>query len=1165
MSIKAMLVQSMKHKANSTNKYIFLTLLPFVLASCLGTSNVPVNYINPVNNGNYELVDKTGTEDFLPVVEFPNGAPGNLEIRMNNVIITGDFNCSGTVPYTCTSKTIGSGPGEANAIFSGLRDGRNSFQVTKPSKDLIFFDVNVPGAEVHIYSVDDGWTGETFRIDRTPCGSPAKDSPKADTCIRTVNNVNVARRTFTPKRGNIIVTGYVDGESYSNVSHMCVNTYRMDTNGNLTSLAALGDGYSICDTSALGQTTEGSFYLDFGNASATTIGDFETPDYVSPNYAYQNGTVGAWTYGNAVITSNGSAWGMPNAPQGDQAVGFQGTAYMHRNVTIGTAGNYSLSFWAAQRPGNQQVLEVFVDSVSVGTVQPTSSVYTPMTISLGDLTAGSHNIRVAGTNPFGGDNTAFVDDMFVQLLDGANFDFAFNVRDTGDNDKNYNENEVDVIELAVTDDNGTYKTQWLRSNVPLWDSRMNNEGGMSISFDHVAMLSTGKGITDMVHGQNISKPNTGSDDIEVESGMWIRELYLGNDSDITLSIPNQDSYTSATMGVNASLEMRIYIDMPWYCFGNIDVGRNQFFNYNATVALNINQTGGAAYADVPPYITNVALGGSGIDLSPISGGLCGSLASWFSGTVNDIVNGIIANTVGGIVANDIPTTRIKLGITVPSGSGATDLGPFYMPLHPEVTNFYGVPKAKGAGGTGGVNNIKWGLMMGMHSRGTNAALNSFDVPGVRNPSMGLKWNGVPAQAIPARLADTQAQEIILAQSTTLGVNITEDFFNEILLGLWESGLVYFDFDFGDVPPALQDTAVLYNLRFTLATRQPWEINLYPDGTPAGDAQMFFPELVIRVIADSNYPVVRRDYNIATMVADIDFNINLDASPDGKSLRISVADTLQLDVKEVSSDWDNTDEATLVAILDQVFTVLSADLAIDIPFPEILSSQVDIMSVKSDQYGIYVPIDVYNKQRYPAGPDGPLFNYTYANINGNTGDSGWRNLTNGVDDNYHATDRAGFYPHHLYGNNRGYTRNCLSTDQWGDCTSWGSYYWTQPSFDWGFRHTFNGTYKLKAVTIDKRNDCCWTRANKVVARLYNGSTLVATLGPTSVNSSAPETFTLPTALNVSRVDFVVPRNTSHSNYNCSGSSCLRNASQPGTDVSGYGDMVMNITEVTYTFE
>jgi hypothetical protein len=254
-----------------------------------------------------------------------------------------------------------------------------------------------------------------------------------------------------------------------------------------------------------------------------------------------------------------------------------------------------------------------------------------------------------------------------------------------------------------------------------------------------------------------------------------------------------------------------------------------------------------------------------------------------------------------------------------------------------------------------------------------------------------------------------------------------------------------------------------------------------------------------------------------MIADVYFNININASPDGKALRLEVADNLQIDVKEVSSDWDNTSEAELIYILDQAFAQLGDGLVLDLPFPEILSSEVDIKAVNSDEFAIYVPIDVYNKDTYPKGPDGPLFAVSSVQSIG-PGVSipdGWRSLFNNVDDD----NSLGMYPFHVYAN-RDYTRTCRS------------------------------------CTLDRRNDCCDTRAEGyqqgLMVRAYNGGVFQGQWNAGKGGGTGVMTVDFGTTITADRFDVVVPVNSASDTY-------------PNSRMwTGRADHVLNVTELDFIF-
>ena len=84
-----------------------------------------------------------------------------------------------------------------------------------------------------------------------------------------------------------------------------------------------------------------------------------------------------------------------------------------QQVTFG-AGNYAISFSAAQRAANQssQTFEVLVDGAVVSTFTPSTTSYTTFTANF-TVAAGVHSIAFVGLNPNGGDNTAFIDQVAI--------------------------------------------------------------------------------------------------------------------------------------------------------------------------------------------------------------------------------------------------------------------------------------------------------------------------------------------------------------------------------------------------------------------------------------------------------------------------------------------------------------------------------------------------------------------------------------------------------------------------------------------------------------------------------------------------------------------------------------------------------------------------------
>jgi type VI protein secretion system component Hcp len=153
-------------------------------------------------------------------------------------------------------------------------------------------------------------------------------------------------------------------------------------------------------------------------ANSFTVQDpgFEQPDVSQgPGRFLYNPTGAPWTFtGSAGVVANGSAFGNANPPEGTQAAFLQQLGSISQMVDL-AAGTYSLSFWAAQRPGNGQTFQVQVDGVVVGTFTPAGTSYSLYATDSFTVAAGQHTIAFVGTNPGGGDNTAFLDLVTVNV------------------------------------------------------------------------------------------------------------------------------------------------------------------------------------------------------------------------------------------------------------------------------------------------------------------------------------------------------------------------------------------------------------------------------------------------------------------------------------------------------------------------------------------------------------------------------------------------------------------------------------------------------------------------------------------------------------------------------------------------------------------------------
>lgn len=145
---------------------------------------------------------------------------------------------------------------------------------------------------------------------------------------------------------------------------------------------------------------------------AVPNGTFELP--VITGYV-MNPQPNVWSFsGGGGQQKNGSPFGAATAPEGVQTGLLQGDAQMSQSFTF-TAQNLAFSFMAAQRSTQKQTIDILFDDVVIGTFQPASATWAKYVTKTFTATAGVHKITIKGTNTYGGDNSAFVDDLKLLL------------------------------------------------------------------------------------------------------------------------------------------------------------------------------------------------------------------------------------------------------------------------------------------------------------------------------------------------------------------------------------------------------------------------------------------------------------------------------------------------------------------------------------------------------------------------------------------------------------------------------------------------------------------------------------------------------------------------------------------------------------------------------
>jgi hypothetical protein len=119
------------------------------------------------------------------------------------------------------------------------------------------------------------------------------------------------------------------------------------------------------------------------------------------------------------LIANGSGFGNPNAPDGVQAAFVQSNGIISQVFSGFIPGsNYTVSFFAAERPGNSQTWNVTINGTAIASYNPGSSAtkYANYTATF-TATATTETLAFVGTDLAGGDNTIFIDG--VQIVEGA--------------------------------------------------------------------------------------------------------------------------------------------------------------------------------------------------------------------------------------------------------------------------------------------------------------------------------------------------------------------------------------------------------------------------------------------------------------------------------------------------------------------------------------------------------------------------------------------------------------------------------------------------------------------------------------------------------------------------------------------------------------------------
>ena len=218
--------------------------------------------------------------------------------------------------------------------------------------------------------------------------------------------------------------------------------------GNGGTVGALGSGavsnnatlvFNRSDTVTLTNSVEGSGNIVVSSGTlklspmpvpvALVNAGFELPVYGVNGWAYltSDGVTGGWTFSasGGGIARNGSTWLTPTlAPEGGQAAFLQYISHVKQDVTLPAAAAYRLLFSATKRPNkNAGDLALVVDGVTNATWTAAQidngGVFKSYSVDLGELTAGVHEVKFAGSVPDALDRATLIDNVQLSRISGA--------------------------------------------------------------------------------------------------------------------------------------------------------------------------------------------------------------------------------------------------------------------------------------------------------------------------------------------------------------------------------------------------------------------------------------------------------------------------------------------------------------------------------------------------------------------------------------------------------------------------------------------------------------------------------------------------------------------------------------------------------------------------
>ena len=280
------------------------------------------------------------------------------------------------------------------------------------------------GSHVVTFSGEPTNGDNTGFVDNVVLSSPDNQPPTAPTGVTAVTLTQTdCELSWNPSIDNIGVASY---EVFDN-NVILGNT--TGTNFYISTLTVGSHQITVKAIDGAGNISNASTALEFTtNSSQLSVlkdGSFEA-NVMNPGSYNYNPTNINWNYtGQSGILANGSAFGNPSAPTGNQVAFVQSLGQISQQIIISTSDNYLLSFYAAKRlSGGPQTINVLIDGVPVTSTTISNDNYQYFTLPAFEITSGTRTLSLSGQ--ISDDVTAFFDNMTLTPVNSLSTGFSQN-------------------------------------------------------------------------------------------------------------------------------------------------------------------------------------------------------------------------------------------------------------------------------------------------------------------------------------------------------------------------------------------------------------------------------------------------------------------------------------------------------------------------------------------------------------------------------------------------------------------------------------------------------------------------------------------------------------------------------------------------------------------